>query len=338
MTFPLSSIGRATRLGLAGTTAVVALGAAAAGTAGADQPFSASVHDGTLVVTGSEAADRIALLLAPGSPSHLQVDVGDDGTAEFAIDRATFTRIEVQLRNGDDRFRVNQANGAFADEELTVFGGNGDDRLDGGDGAERFLAGPGDDAVDGNRGADVGLLGSGHDTFRWDPGDGSDAIDGASGFDTMDFNGAAVAEKMELVADGERAVFFRDVANIRMDLDRVERVDLTTLGGVDSFTAGDLSGTDLRVIDVDLAGPAGGGDGVVDTVTVFGTDGDDRVAVEADASRVIVGGLPATTRIAGADTADRLQVNTLDGRDEVVVAGDVAPLVTVTVDLGPGQA
>ena len=39
--------------------------------------------------------------------------------------------------------------------------------------------------VDGNRGDDTGLLGAGDDSFTWDPGDGSDKVEGEAGTDTM---------------------------------------------------------------------------------------------------------------------------------------------------------
>ena len=210
MALPLSKIARASRFGVVGAVAALAVGSAsAAPAAAASPPPSASVANGTLSVTGSNGGDRIALRLAPGAPGILQVDFGDDGTAEFAGDRNTFTRIDVLAGNGDDQFRVDQANGTFADEAITVDGGNGDDVLNGGDGAEMFSGGRGIDVIDGNRGADSALLGSGDDSFRWDNGDGSDAVDGSAGFDTLEFNGAAVAENLSLSANGERALLSR---------------------------------------------------------------------------------------------------------------------------------
>src|SRR5262245_51078630 len=260
----------ARRLGIvAGAAALVALGLATAGPVGA--ATSANVEGDTLVVKGSAAGERLALRLASGAPGTLQVDFGDDGTADASFDRATFSQIRVTLREGDDAFRVDQVNGAFADEALTVEGDDGNVTFAGGDGAEHFVGGAGDDSVDGNRGNDLADLGSGQDTFRWDPGDGSDTIDGQNGTDTLDFNGAAANETMSLSANGARSVFLRDVASIRMDMDNVEALDLTALGGTDTVTIDDMTGTDFKLADVDLQGPAGGGDGAVDTVTVNGT-------------------------------------------------------------------
>jgi hypothetical protein len=43
-----------------------------------------------------------------------------------------------------------------------------------------------------------------NDSFRWDPGDGSDVIEGQRGHDTMLFNGAAANEDITMTANGER--------------------------------------------------------------------------------------------------------------------------------------
>jgi hypothetical protein len=329
---------RTRRIGfVAGVAAALTVGLVAAGPAGATGQTSASVSNDTLTVTGSRSGDSLALRLAAGDANTLEVDFGDDGSAEHSFDRSTFSSIEVALRSGSDRFRVDQANGAFADEALTVDGGSGSDTLDGGDGVERFVGGGGRDAVDGNRGNDTGILGSGRDSFRWDPGDGSDVVEGGSGTDTLDFNGAAAAENMSLSPNGERSLFLRDVGNIRMDMDRVERLDVTALGGVDTVTVDDMTGTDFRQADVDLSGPAGGGDGASDTVTVNGTNRRDNVDVDAYGDVVEVDGLRTTVNVAGSETTDLLQVNTLGGNDDVDVEQAARDLIGVNVDLGTGQ-
>jgi hypothetical protein len=323
----------------AGAAAALVIGLAAAGPvnpAGATRSPSARVANDTLTVTGTSHRDRIALRLAPGAAGTMQVDLDDDGTAEHSFDRNTFSRIEVFLRSGSDQFRVDQVNGII-DEPATVDGGSGHDTLNGGDGIELFIGGSGHDAVDGNRGNDTAVLGSGSDSFRWDPGDGSDVVEGRSGTDTLDFNGAAVAENMSLSANAGRSLFLRDAGNIRMDMDGVERLDLTALGGPDALTVQDMSGTDFRRADVDLSGAAGGGDAEADNVTVNGTDRSDRIDVETDGARVDVEGLKTEVRITGGETIDRLQVNSLGGNDDVDVEQAVFSLIGVAVDLGSGQ-
>jgi hypothetical protein len=321
-------------------TAGLVLGGAtagASGTHGGRERPTASVSGDTLKVTGTNGRDALALRLATGDPTTLEVDFGDDGSAERRFDRSTFTSIEVRLRSGSDRFRVDQVNGAFADESLTVFAGSGDDTLDGGDGIEVFYGETGADAVDGNRGNDTGILGSGRDSFRWDPGDGSDVVEGQSGTDTLDFNGAAVAENMSLSPNGGRSLFLRDAGNIRMDMDGVEQLDLTALGGIDTMTVGDMRGTDFRLANVDLSAPTGGGDGALDTVTVNGTERRDDIDVRARRGVVQVDGLQTSVRIPGSEPTDQLKINALGGKDDVDVDRAVQNLITVIVDLGTGQ-
>ena len=68
-----------------------------------------------------------------------------------------------------------------------------------------LIGGDGNDFVDGEQGNDVALLGAGDDTFQWDPGDGNDTVEGQAGIDTLLFNGANVAENIDISANGGRA-------------------------------------------------------------------------------------------------------------------------------------
>ena len=199
---------------LAASAAVVV--AAAAGIA---------AENGVLTVTGTNASDNIALRLQAGRPGTLQVDLGDDGSADFSFARAAVAKIALDGGNSGDRLRIDESNGVFGDtipttinggngnDELfggtgaetllggngndllvgggagTLSGGNGDDTVAGGPGAETLLGGNGNDSIDGNKGNDVAFMGNGGDTFVWDPGDGSDTIEGQNGEDTMVFNG-----------------------------------------------------------------------------------------------------------------------------------------------------
>ena len=87
--------------------------------------------------------------------------------------------------------------------------------------------------------------------------------------------------------------FFRDVANVTMDINGVETVHFNALGGADNITVGDLSGTDVTQVQIDLAGTPGGttGDNANDTVTVNGTNAKDVVEVLGSGGSVAVVGL-----------------------------------------------
>ena len=62
-------------------------------------------------------------------------------------------------------------------------------------------------------GNDLALLGSGSDTFVWNPGDDNDILEGQAGFDTMLFNGANVAENIDISADGASDLLFQNRAD-----------------------------------------------------------------------------------------------------------------------------
>jgi hypothetical protein len=302
----------------------------------AQAAYSAQVNNGTLTLTGNGASDQLALRLQAGDPTRLLVDVGDDGSAEFAFDRAAFDRIDVDAGGGDDQVRIDQVNGVFTDTEATTIDGQGDDdTLLGGSGIELLLGGAQNDRVDGNAGNDIGILGTGRDTFVWDPGDGSDTVEGEGGTDTLAFNGSGGNENFDFSANGPRFRFFRDLGNITMDTDDVEQVDLEALGGADNAVVNDLTGTDVRLANIDLEGILGGGlgDGQPDNITVNGSNSPDEIRVRADGDIVDVAGLVPRVRIAHAEAAnDRLTVNGLGGNDSFFVGAGLAALIQVSVN------
>jgi hypothetical protein len=321
-----------TRKTLLGGVALAALASSIAGPVAAAQPtVTAAVAGSTLHIVGSALSDRIALRLSPDDRTQLQVDIGDDGSADQTFDLNTFDAIDVEAGNGNDSVRIDQVNGVFTTSEATrIDGQNGDDTLSGGSGNEVLLGGRGDDTIDGNGGADTALLGQGDDTFVWDPGDGSDVVEGGQGSDTLVFNGAGGNEVMAATADFGRVSFTRNLGGIVMDLNDVEAIDVNALGGTDSVTVNDLSGTDLRRVDVDLAGVLGGStaDDQADTVTVLGTKGDDSIAATANGSAVEVSGLAALVRITHADPdKDSLVIDGVTGDDAVAIDPAVLALI-----------
>ncbi len=295
---------------------------------------------GELTIVGSEASDKIALRLQTGQPGVLQVDVGDDGSADFSFARDRVATIAVDAAAGDDLVRIDESNGVFTDSiPTTIDGGDGNDTIAGGKGAETLLGGDGNDSIDGNGGNDLALLGAGDDTFVWDPGDGSDTVEGQDGADTMRFNGANVTERVALSANGNRLKFRRDPGNVTMDTASVERVDFNALGGADLVFVGDLSGTDVTSVNVDLAATLGGasGDGETDSVVVDGANGDDTINVGGDASGVAVSGLASLVAIQHQEPNDELDVDGLGGNDAISAAALAAQAITLTLDGGTGD-
>jgi len=222
--------------------------------------------------------------------------------------------------------------------KLTIDGGNGDDTLLGSQGADVFLGGAGDDFIFGDNGNDVAYMGAGDDVFQWDPGDGNDTIEGQDGNDQMLFFGSNASENINIVANGGRVLFLRDVANVTMDLNDVEAIEFRALGGADNVTVGDLSGTDLTRVDLDLRGPNGGGDGAADTVTVNGTQGADVFGAAGDSGGVNVFGLQAAINIFFQEVAnDRLILNGLGGDDVINAVSLEADGIQLTMNGGLGN-
>lgn len=212
--------------------------------------------------------------------------------------------------------------------------------LEGGDDADLLVGSDGADLLVGGRGNDTLLAGPGDDKFLWNPGDGSDTLEGQDGFDTLVFNGANVSENIDVAANGGRVRFFRNVGNIAMDANDVERIDFNALGGADRVQVNDLSGTDAQEIHVDLAAPAGSGtgDGAADTVIVSGTNGDDVTVAVGDATGAQVAGLSASVTIVGAEAAnDRLIVSALAGDDVIEGSGLSSGAIQFTAEGGQGN-
>jgi hypothetical protein len=70
----------------------------------------------------------------------------------------------------------------------------------------------------------------------WNPGDGSEPVDGEAGNDTFVFNGANAAEIMTATANGQRVTFVRNLGNITMDIGTTETLQVNALGGDDTIT------------------------------------------------------------------------------------------------------
>ena len=258
--------------------------------------------------------------------------------APFSIDIGTSENLVVNANGGNDSFSATGNLAALI--KITVDGGAGNDTILGSNGADLLLGGDGDDFIDGQQGNDVVFLGAGDDVFQWDPGDGSDTVEGQAGTDTLAFNGSSGSEIFQASANGQRVLFTRNLGNVVMDLDDVERIDLAALGNTDTVIVNDLSGTDLVEMNVDLGGTLGGttGDAQADTVIVNATNGNDIVDVFGSGTSIAVVGLPVLVNVANSEGAnDSLVVNALGGDDGVTATTLAAGIVRLTADGGAGD-
>src|SRR6266568_4749232 len=174
--------------------------------------------------------------------------------APFSLDIGTTENLVLHANGGDDV--ITAGNGLAGLIHLTLDGGDGNDTITGGDGNDTLIGGDGNDLITGGRGNDTADLGTGDDTFIWNPGDGSDTVAGGAGTDTLLFNGANVNEKINIMANHGHVKFTRDVAAITMDLTSVEHIQFNALGGADTITVGDLTGTGTTQVGINLGSSA----------------------------------------------------------------------------------
>ncbi len=132
---------------------------------------------GNLIVLGTDEDDTI--LFSAETRSAVTLDYNDELFGPFDLRDRT---IEVQAGAGDDVIQANNI-GLI---DVIVFGGEGNDSIDGSRGADRFVGGIGDDVLNGRGGTDLLEGGTGRDTIR-----GGNAIDtllGGEGNDDLDGN------------------------------------------------------------------------------------------------------------------------------------------------------
>ena len=186
-------------------------------------------------VIGTNGGDTISIVNSANATvfiNGLAADMtiwGQDGSADTLV---------VSGLNGNDTIDASFLSANWIN--LTLDGGAGNDIIKGSAGNDMLLGGDGNDTITGGRGNDVAFLGAGNDTYIWNPGDGSDVVEGQDGADTLVFNGSNANENMDISANGGRTRLFRDVGNVIMDLNSVEKIQINALGGADNITVDDL--------------------------------------------------------------------------------------------------
>jgi Ca2+-binding RTX toxin-like protein len=308
----------------------------------------------THVFNGSNGAEIINVT-PNGSRVTLTRNLGN-----IIMDIGGFENVVVNALGASDV--VSGAVGLVTLTNLTFNGGDGDDQLNGGDGIDQLNGDAGNDLIDGNRGNDVAHMGDGDDTFVWDPGDGSDLVEGEAGFDTLRFNGSNGDEIFDASANGSRLRFTRNVGNIVMDVGTTEKIDLRALGGNDQTTIHDLSATDVRQVVVDagegndtFAGSSlhetflggGGDDSAVfgegdfldmgagtDELVFFASSGNDNIHIDRKSrggnDEVIFHG-NVGNQSAVFNNGETITVHTAGGRDKVKVHKRAAEIWDVNV-------
>lgn len=213
---------------------------------------------------------------------------------------------------GNDTLTMNEANGALPAANL--YGGSGNDTLNGGSAADKLFGQSGTDVLNSRGGADFLFGGadadtltggdgddqifgqSGDDTLVWNPGDDTDLNEGGSDVDKVVVNGGNGAEQFATTANGSRVRFDRiNPAPFALDIGTTEFLELNANGGDDMFSAaGNLAALiQLRV------------DGGTGNDTLLGSNGPD----------VLIGGADNDT-IDGNQGSDTVQMG--DGDDTFI--------------------
>ena len=297
-------------------------------------------YDTTQVNGADGPGDQFDLREAHGQAIFNRLNLGP-----FTLTNQNIERFEINGLGGDDSLTVGDLSNSDvkkvvfsggdgndtldARESLTKIkakGGSGDDLLLGGSADDTFVAGSGDDIVVGQRGSDTARLGRGRDRFVWNNGDGSDFIDGGAGYDTTQVNGAdGPGDQFDLSQENGQAIFNRlNLGPFTLTNENVERFEINGLGGDDSLTVGDLTGSAVKKVVFS----GGDGNDLLDaresttTIEAFGGDGDDLLlGSSADDTFFAGAGNDIVVGQRGSDTAnlgdgdDRFIWNNGDGSD-----------------------
>ena len=271
----------------------------------------------TIEVNGTDGAEQFT---TTANGTRVRFDRLNAGA--FFLDIGTAEHLSLRANGGDDSFSA--VGNLAALIRIAVDGGVGNDTLLGSNGPDELTGGNDDDFLDGQQGNDSLLMGAGDDTFQWDPGDGLDVVEGQAGNDRILFNGSNIGEIFEASANAGRLRFTRNIGTIALDVDDVERVRINAVGGADTLTVNDLTGTDVADIDFNAASVIGGsgGDAQIDTIVLNGTAGGDNFTATENAGAIVAA--TAAVRVNATHwelTNDKILFNGLAGPDTLIVNG-----------------
>jgi Ca2+-binding RTX toxin-like protein len=228
--------------------------------------------------------------------------------------------LRIDGDEGNDTLDASQLTAGLM--KVDLFGDIGNDRIIGSRGNDSLNGWSGNDTIVGGRGVDNVLLGAGNDLFEWNAGDGNDIVDGDDNVDTLRFNGNTADETFTVFTASGTARVSRGASIV--EALEVERLQVRALGGADSITVNDLTGSPVTSVLVDLAATKGGtlADKKVDTVTAFGTGNADLVGIKLSSGGIVASGLSTALRITHADAKDILVIDGGAGND-VISAKDL---------------
>jgi hypothetical protein len=337
------------------TVAVLAGGSAFAAPANAATLPTVTLKNGVVTITGTAARDVIHIGMDakelvvdfgfdgtidarfPRSQYHkvrVVAGAGDDGVGAV---RAGDVPLTLSGGAGNDSLTVidkfGEANANDAPTALS--GGDGNDNIFADTpGPVTILGGAGDDRVDGGD-ADVGpetvSLGDGNDRFlctlNTSFGVRHDNVDGGTGQDTMALTGTFATESVGFSARNGHLVVSHELRD-QIVAATIEDVSYLGFGGLDlgsgdAIAVNDLSGTGVVRFTADFRADHGSTEpnNSADTLTVRGTPGVDHIAVSGSNGNVVVSGLTPVVTAVFVRSEDFLLIDTLQGDDIVDSSG-----------------
>ena len=305
------------------------------------------MKNGEQVERAQQSFSGVNRVVANGGTGNDSIDIGSEVMADALLsggdgaDVLSYAGLGVAMLKGDDGDDV--LVGGEQDDVLE--GGDGDDRLSGRGGNDTLRGQNDDDLLDGGAGIDTKIGGSGSDTYAWTPGEGEDIIFEAAG-DAGDIDRATIGGSFNLTdgsyeaglvgaveaddtitvsqfTDGSQQKVLIETAvgmtaGESLILDNIENIAIAAGGGSDTVSFGDLTGTDVNLLAVDLsAADETNSQGDVDRVIYFGTEVQDILTLSSE-----VGSFAQTD---------------FTNPDDVVVTSGIARPVVKIRDTSPGR-
>jgi hypothetical protein len=350
--------------GIAAVAVVSGAGVAFAAPADAATGPTATLSNGVVTVTGTTVRDVVSITIdasqltvdfgADGTVdahfprlrfSSLKVLAGggDDGVG---VTGTGYVPVTVSGGAGNDGIGVvgNIGGTGEGDAPTTITGDGGNDGIFAATpGPVTIEGGAGDDRVDGG-GAGIGQetvsLGDGNDRFvsslNTFIGARSDIVDGGTGTDSLEMDGTFASESVSLSASAGHLVVNDDRS--ALNVHNLENVSYVGFGGLDegsgdSVVVNDLSGTGVVNFTPNFSAnqDSTAGDNSADQLTVRGTNAVDNITVSGSGAHITVAGLTPTVTPVFMQRDDVLRIDTLDGKDSVVSSGLQPGLVQLLV-------
>ncbi|MCB1800733.1 MAG: LEPR-XLL domain-containing protein, partial [Gammaproteobacteria bacterium] len=304
------------------------------------------LENGERVERAQQRFDGVKHIIAAGGSGEDSISIGEDVMASADLSGGQGSDMLSYAGSGVALLRGNEGDDLLVggENDDTLEGGDGDDRLVGRGGDDTLRGGANDDSIEGGLGDDLAIGGTGSDTYDWAPGQGIDAIvedAGLADTDRVTVGGSVAITDgsyasgvvgsteagdnivlSKLIVGGEAMVLLETTDGVApvesLLLDNIENISVGAGGGSDVVTVGDLTGTDVTLLAIDLSA-AGENNNT------------------ADVDRVVFTGSGADDVLTVSGVTGDFQETTLNDDGEVVEVNEVSKQVVQLRDQTPGR-